>query len=474
MRRSPDACAVEPLTVSRKRQRNTKLKEFPALHRVVSREQWIAERTAARCRRKEFTRQPRRARARSGAALPWVQGRQAIRVRLARRAASHSRTCSGAAASCSCSTSCRGPDQPLAVRGLRAGQSTISKACCRTSRTTTCRCVAIARATMPELDSLRDAHGLAHSCSIRRIGSDFNYDYGVSFKTGGHGGRSRLLQFRIRQPRASKTSRATASFYQDASGDIFHTYSNYSRGGEDFLGIYRILEVTPQGRAMNHGPSQLDDRLGPARTTCTARAAKWRPTAVTRRPSPAACEAHMEAASRREFSPPAPPSQRCATVAGAHADPKAETAVRAGLLSRQGRRDLRRSRRHRQQRLARIRARKAHSCCSAGRTARRRSQALATGIWARRAVSRRPRPRVDAMDREVGRKASGRCACAAPVVSTSRSTLIGLGGDAGSNRSPAMPTRRHVVVPDREAPMRTHFITATAAARHMENTRLPA
>ena len=34
---------------------------------------------------------------------------------------------------------------------------------------------------------------------------------------------------------------------------IFHTYSNYSRGGEDFLGIYRILEVTPKGRN-EHGP----------------------------------------------------------------------------------------------------------------------------------------------------------------------------------------------------------------------------
>ena len=42
-------------------------------------------------------------------------------------------------------------------------------------------------------------------------------------------------------------------FYKDESGAIFHTYSNYARGGEDFLGIYRILEITPRGRN-EHGP----------------------------------------------------------------------------------------------------------------------------------------------------------------------------------------------------------------------------
>jgi predicted dithiol-disulfide oxidoreductase (DUF899 family) len=37
-------------------------------------------------------------------------------------------------------------------------------------------------------------------------------------------------------------------FYKDAQGRIFHTYSTYSRGGEQFLGIYGFLDVMPKGR----------------------------------------------------------------------------------------------------------------------------------------------------------------------------------------------------------------------------------
>jgi predicted dithiol-disulfide oxidoreductase (DUF899 family) len=42
-------------------------------------------------------------------------------------------------------------------------------------------------------------------------------------------------------------------FFRDESGNIFHTYSTYARGGEDFMGIYRLLEATPKGRN-EHGP----------------------------------------------------------------------------------------------------------------------------------------------------------------------------------------------------------------------------
>jgi predicted dithiol-disulfide oxidoreductase (DUF899 family) len=58
---------------------------------------------------------------------------------------------------------------------------------------------------------------------------------------------SRLLRSRIEDISGNSV------FYKDETGAIFHTYSNYSRGGEDFMGIYRILEATPKGRN-EHGP----------------------------------------------------------------------------------------------------------------------------------------------------------------------------------------------------------------------------
>jgi hypothetical protein len=32
------------------------------------------------------------------------------------------------------------------------------------------------------------------------------------------------------------------------AGEIFHTYSTYGRGGEEFRGAYKYLDMTPKGR----------------------------------------------------------------------------------------------------------------------------------------------------------------------------------------------------------------------------------
>ena len=42
-------------------------------------------------------------------------------------------------------------------------------------------------------------------------------------------------------------------FYQDKTGDIFHTYSSYARGGDLLLGAYNYLDLTPLGRQEEKG-----------------------------------------------------------------------------------------------------------------------------------------------------------------------------------------------------------------------------
>ncbi len=37
-------------------------------------------------------------------------------------------------------------------------------------------------------------------------------------------------------------------FYKDDDGLVFHTYSTYARGLDSFLGVYRLLDVVPNGR----------------------------------------------------------------------------------------------------------------------------------------------------------------------------------------------------------------------------------
>ena len=138
------------------------------------------------------------------------------------------------------------------------------------------------------------------------FGSDFNYDFGVSFKPEDMEAGRAVYNYQSCDPGIEDLS-GNNVFYRDESGDIFHTYSNYARGGEDFLGIYRILEVTPKGR--NEPARTTRSPTGCGRTTCTARAAKSRPPAATPRPSPAACEPWKPPLVVNS-SPPAPPP-RC-------------------------------------------------------------------------------------------------------------------------------------------------------------------
>ena len=46
----------------------------------------------------------------------------------------------------------------------------------------------------------------------------------------------------------------TSVFIKGDDGRIFHTYSQYARGGEDLLAVYRLLDMTPLGR--QEGPGE--------------------------------------------------------------------------------------------------------------------------------------------------------------------------------------------------------------------------
>ncbi|HVQ75475.1 MAG TPA: DUF899 family protein [Candidatus Binatia bacterium] len=51
-------------------------------------------------------------------------------------------------------------------------------------------------------------------------------------------------------------------FYKDGAGQIFHTYSTFGRGGEEFLGIYRYLDA-PLGRGEDGPCNTLADWVRP-------------------------------------------------------------------------------------------------------------------------------------------------------------------------------------------------------------------
>ncbi|MEK1851292.1 MAG: thioredoxin family protein [Phyllobacterium sp.] len=106
--------------------------------------------------------------------------------------------------------------------------------------------VAVARAPIGEIEALRKAMGW-HFPWVSSFHSDFNYDFNVSFTPKEVAEKNAYYNYRHTDPGLKDLS-GESVFYKDDNGQIFHTYSAFSRGGEQFLGIYGYLDVMPKGR----------------------------------------------------------------------------------------------------------------------------------------------------------------------------------------------------------------------------------
>lgn len=78
-------------------------------------------------------------------------------------------------------------------------------------------------------------------------GSDFNYDYGVSFTPEQIASGS--VTYNYRQEKLQGEEQPGISvFFKNGKGEIFHTYSAYGRGDESTIGAYAYLDLAPKGR----------------------------------------------------------------------------------------------------------------------------------------------------------------------------------------------------------------------------------
>ena len=84
---------------------------------------------------------------------------------------------------------------------------------------------------------------------VSSFGSDFNYDYQASSTPEEMAKGEMFYNFAPYQiDHDTDEMHGTSVFYKDSKGDIYHTYSEYARGGEDFLTTYRYIDITPKGR----------------------------------------------------------------------------------------------------------------------------------------------------------------------------------------------------------------------------------
>ena len=82
---------------------------------------------------------------------------------------------------------------------------------------------------------------------VSSFGTDFNYDFHVSF-TPEDLARGEVLYNYAMQRLNMEEMTGLSVFYRDAAGDVFHTYSQYARAGDMFLAAYHLLDITPNGR----------------------------------------------------------------------------------------------------------------------------------------------------------------------------------------------------------------------------------
>lgn len=107
--------------------------------------------------------------------------------------------------------------------------------------------VAISRAPVAKLEAYRERMGWSFKW-LSSFGSDFNYDYYVSFTPEEVAKEQAYYNYRLNKDQTSSESVGISVFHKDADGTVFHTYSCYSRGVDMLNGAYHYLDLVPQGR----------------------------------------------------------------------------------------------------------------------------------------------------------------------------------------------------------------------------------
>jgi predicted dithiol-disulfide oxidoreductase (DUF899 family) len=123
----------------------------------------------------------------------------------------------------------------------------------------------VARAPIEEIEVVRKRMGWTFLW-VSSFGSDFNYDFHVSFKPEDvAAGRAQYNYGTAPEWAATlQDLSGNSAFYRNDAGEVFHTYSSYGRGGEEVLGIYGVLDAMPKGRNENGPYHSLADWARPS------------------------------------------------------------------------------------------------------------------------------------------------------------------------------------------------------------------
>lgn len=108
--------------------------------------------------------------------------------------------------------------------------------------------VCVSRAPLAKIEAYKTRMGWKFPWASS-FGSDFNFDYHVSFtKEELDSGKVFYNFSELSGDQANDELPGMSAFIRGEDGNVYHTYSDYARGGEEILTTLMILDRAPKGR----------------------------------------------------------------------------------------------------------------------------------------------------------------------------------------------------------------------------------
>lgn len=108
---------------------------------------------------------------------------------------------------------------------------------------------AISRVPLARIEEVRQRLGWTFPW-VSSQGSDFNFDFGVSFRPEDIAAGRAIYNYGTVIQR-SQDMHGTSIFVKGEDGAVFHSYSTYHRGNELLIGAFNWLDLVPKGRNEN-------------------------------------------------------------------------------------------------------------------------------------------------------------------------------------------------------------------------------
>ncbi|MBC8352049.1 MAG: DUF899 domain-containing protein [Planctomycetes bacterium] len=105
----------------------------------------------------------------------------------------------------------------------------------------------VSRAPLATLEAYKRRMGWSFTW-VSSLNNSFNWDYNVSFTQADLDAGSACYNYQKGVKFPATEGPGISSFYKADDGDVFHTYSSFGRGLENFLGIYKFLDIVTKGR----------------------------------------------------------------------------------------------------------------------------------------------------------------------------------------------------------------------------------